>query len=384
MNSKYARQSVRSQILLLTIYLTIVFDHSQFAFKAKRTSQFSTKKNRVTKMDFFDSIRVSMRVCQLICLSPFSLKTHQNDSSTSNSVRKVFAFVIILVQFLVVIFSIVFNPMIVNPKLSRTIRTFDCAVLTLIQLNALVIFIESYAKRSTEIDFLQKINTIDFILEFKIGIHLNYVEQQFCHIKRLVRWLVIDVTVFIVNVTIFYNFSPENMYMWWTILFLSFSVCSIRYCQMVSYVYLIQYRYFRINEFIDKFDLFGQNIDVFNIDLATAIQSLNDNSHYDGRIYNYTSKVVYQKLVDLRRVYRLISSASQNINHMFQWSISSNITNDVLHILINSYWILRLLIEGYKGIAYMIIPGLWTLVNINHLISLSSLCHHASSEVKQL
>lgn len=331
-------------------------------------------------MDFFDSIKILIRVCQLICLSPFQLKTHQNESSTSNNVRKVFASVIILVQFLVLIFSIIFNPMIVNPKL----RIFDSAVLTLIQLTALVIFIESYAMCSTQIDFLQKINTIDFILEFKIGIRLNYNEQQCCNIKRLVRWLVIDVTVFIVNTTMFYYLFPKNMYIfWWTMLYLSFCVCSIRYFQIVSYVYLIQHRYFRINEFIDKFNLLERNIDVFNIDLAASNQSLSGNSNDDGQINHYTSKVAYQKLVDLRRVYRLISSASRNINHMFQWSIPLNISNDVLHILINSYWILHLLlIEGNKGIAYMICPGLWILVNINHLISLSSLCHQASNEVK--
>lgn len=335
-------------------------------------------------MDFFDSIKISIRVCQLICLSPFALKTHENDSSTSNSVRKVFASVIILVQFLVLIFSLIFNPMIVDPELPRNIRTFDSAVLTLIQLTALVIFIESYARRATQIDFLRKMNTIDFILEFKIGIHLNHVEQQRCNIKRLLRWLVIDMTVFIVNVTMFYYYFPKNRCIWWTMLCLSFFVCSIRYFQMVSYVYLVRYRYFRINEFIDNFNLFEQNIDVFNVDLATSIQNLNESSHDDDQFNHYTPKVVYQKLVDLRRVYRLISSASQNINHMFQWSIPANISNDVFHILINSYWILRLIIEGDKGIAYMIIPGLWTLVNINHLISLSSLCHQASNEVNEL
>lgn len=336
-------------------------------------------------MDFLDSIKISFRVCQLICLSPFGLKTHQNDSSTSKSYWKVFASVIILVQFSVLIFSIIFNPMIVNTKLPRTTRTFDSALLTLIQLTALVIFIESFARRSTQIDFLHKLNTIDFILEFKIGIHLNYVEQQCCDIKRLIPWLVIDMTVFMVNVMIFYYFFPITTCIWWTLLYLSFFVCSIRYFQIVSYVCLIRYRYFRINEFIDKFNLFEQSIDIFNIDLATSISnSSNNNSHNDGQINHYSSKVVHQKLVDLRRVYRLMSSASQNINHMFQWSIPANISNDVLHILINSYWILRLTIEGGKSITYLIIPGLWTLANINHLISLSSVCHNASSEVNQL
>lgn len=382
MNSVYATHSPVSQIQnFIIIYLTNVFDHSQFASYAKRTSQFS-KKHHIIKMDFFESIKISIRVCQLICLSPFALKTHRNDYSTSNSVRKVFASVIILVQFLVLIFSIIFNPLIINPKLSRTIRIFDSAVLTLIQLTALVIFIESYARRSTQIDFLQKMNTIDFILELKVGIHLDYVEQQCCDIKRLGRWLVIDITVFIVNFTMFYYFFPNITYIWWTMLYSSFFVCSIRYFQMVSYVYLIRYRYFRINEFIDKFNLFEQNFDVFNVNLATSIQSSGDSSH--GQINHYTSKIVYQKLVDLRRVYRLISSASQNVNHMFQWSIPANISNDVLHILMNSYWILRLLIRGDRNVAYVLVPGLWTLVNINHLISLASLCHHASNEVNQL
>lgn len=332
-------------------------------------------------MDFFDSIKITIRVCQLICLSPFALKTHRNDGTTSNGARKVFASVIILAQFLVIIFSIIFNSMIVNSKLPQSVKTFDSAILILLQLTALVIFIESYARRSTQIDFLHKMNTIDFILEFKIGIHLNYVEQQCCDIKRLVRWLVIDITEFIVNSVLFYCFFPKSTYIWWTMLSLSFFVCSIRYFQMVSFVHLIRYRYRRINEFMDNFNLFEQNTDTFNVDLVTSIQSLCTNTHGKDQKNHYTSKVVYQKLVDLRRVYRLISSASQNIDDMFQWSIPANLSNDVLHILINSFWILRLLIKQDKGIAYIIIPAFWTLVNINHIVSLSSVCHHASDEV---
>lgn len=333
-------------------------------------------------MSFFESIKTLIVVCQLVCLSPFALKNYRGYSKLFN-LRKIFIYSIIFTQFLIIICCIVFNNTFVQTGFARAIKTFDATVLTLIQFTALIIFIESYRKRLAQVDFLQKINTIDFILKFKIGIHLNYVEQKWSNLKRLIRWIAIDISVFVINVLVIKQLYPENTVLhWWLMISLSFFICSMRYFQIVSYVYLIRYRYHRMNQFINN-SLFIEERITFNLDLATTLQNYGRN--LNGEIWDKTtSRDVYQKLVDLRRVYRLISSASRNINQIFQWSIPIIISNDVLHMLINMYWILRLIIQKEKSAFYLVVPSLWTAINLNHLLSLSSLCHHASEEVKEL
>lgn len=96
------------------------------------------------------------------------------------------------------------------------------------------------------------------------------------------------------------------------------------------------------------------------------------------------SDSIYEKLHHLRRVCRLLSSANRNINEAFKYSIPLIIVNDFLQILINWYWILRILLRPDIRVFHLIPPLFWSMLNFNHVVSLSAACHYATDEASFL
>lgn len=327
-------------------------------------------------MDFFGSLTVAFHILQLVCLSPFSLKDHQM-KSTSKNIHRNFSFAVIFIQCLVIVLSLVFKKYFVMETLPQTTRTLDTITMSLIQLTALVVFWESYKMRFIQMDFLGKINSIDFILEYKVGIRPNYMKRKNTNIIRLVRWIFLDFLIFIIDFVMMYT-TYEIAHRWWLIIFPSFFICSLRYYQITTYVDIIHHRYFQINKFINTLQVKNERIkdENLNIDFTKTLKNVR------SIFQKYKTGRIYEKLADLRRVCRLLSSANYSINEMFQWSIPIIIVNDFLHILVNSYWVLTIFLQNKGPLYHLLPPLLWTFLNFNHLISLSAVCHHATEEVK--
>lgn len=323
-------------------------------------------------MDFFDSISVSFYLWQLICLSPFRLRNNQMNSNSNNSYR-MFSLVVILIQVLAILFCATFLNHIVYAKLPQVIQTLDTTILFLAQLTALIIFIESYKKRFVQTDFLRTINTIDFILEYKIGIQLNYSRRKRANIKRLFRWLILNFLVFIINLVLLYNLY-QIAYRWWIVIYASFFICSLRYHQISSYVDIIDYRYHQINRYLNGLQFVEENHNKFNMDLT---KTLNVHTIFQ----KYKTKCIDDKLNDLQRVCLLLNAANRSINEMFQWSFPLILVSDFLQTIINSYWSLRIIFSAEIKLKHLISPLLWTLLNMNHFISLAFVCHRATAEV---
>lgn len=144
-------------------------------------------------MGFFNTISVAFCLWQYICFSPFSLESSKK-SFISEKVRQIFSLTVISLQLLVMILCMVFVDQFVYRKRENSIKVVDTITMMLVQLTALVIFYESYVKRSIQRGFLQKINSIDFILEFKIGIILLYAKQK--KNKRSTASLLVTVKLF--------------------------------------------------------------------------------------------------------------------------------------------------------------------------------------------
>lgn len=309
-----------------------------------------------------------------MCLSPFSLKNLQMKSFAKNFYRNL-SIAVIAFQALVIILSLVFVKEIIEPKLPPTIKTLDTLEITLIQVTVFVILLESLNKRFVQIDFLRKINSIDFILEYKIGITLNYRDRRRTNIIRLLRWIIMDISIFIINlVTLCIIFRVAHR--WWIILYVSFIICSLRYYQIITYVDIIHYRYTQINQFINNLHKKQEETDEnVNYDLLKTMKNVRKMSD------QHKSAHIHEKLSDLRRVCRLLSSANRCINEMFQFSIPLIIVNDFLQILVNCFWVLRIFLADDSSLNYLIAPLFWAFLNFNHVLTISAVCDHASKEV---
>lgn len=324
-------------------------------------------------MDFFDSICIPFHVFQKLGLSPFNLNGHQM-KTVSTKIHRYLCFFVMAVQAVAIVLCFVFLDHIVYIKISQTVRLLDTITMVLIQLAALIVFWESFHKRFIQMDFLQKINTIDFICEYQIGINPNYADRRRTNIIRLIRWAVLNVSIFIANFTLIY-LSYAIAYRWWIIIFVSLSIYSFRYYQVITYVDIIHFKYNQINKFINNLQSYDGNDDAINSDLVKTVEPAH-------RIYKkYKSRRIYEKLNDLRRVCRLLSSANQSINEMFQFSIPMIIVNDFMQLLINLFWSLRIFLENKEPKHFAVAPFLAAILNFHHFISIATVCHHATKEV---
>lgn len=325
-------------------------------------------------MDFFNTISVAFCLWQYICFSPFSLKSSKK-SFISKKVRKIFSLTVISIQLLVMILCMVFVDQFVYRKRAESIKVADTITMILVQLTALVIFYESYVKRSIQKEFLQKINSIDFILEFKSGIILMYAKQKKTNDQRLIWWLLLSFSIFLTNLVISW-ISFQILYRWWIMVYASFLICSLRCYQIITYVDIIRIRYCEINKYIKKLEIQANNHDTIDDDLQQTLTN-------DCTILKKTkSTCIFQQLINLRRVCRLLSEANRNVNEMFQLSIPLIVINNLIHIMVNSYWILRIIFSTKAPFQFLVPPMLWTFLNLKHIFLLSSVCFYATIEVR--
>lgn len=320
-------------------------------------------------MHLFDTLSITCRVWQIIGLSPFSLTNHQM-SFVSKTSNQIFSFILITVHTLSIVPCQIFEKYIIDSTIPSYVHIVGTLILAFIQLTILVIFVESYKNRCVQMDFLQKVSTIDFILEYKIGIKLNYIDQKRLNIQRLLRWLILDVLIFMTNLMLLYCWYA-SLYRWAIIIYASLFVCSMRYHQITTYIHIIRHRFQQINETIQTLRLQQENTSNINIELVRTLENVRTISHKTGS--------VYEKIRNLRSVCRLLNSANQSINEMFQWSIPLIITNDFFHINLVTFWFIRIIL--LKSIRNTILPLFWASISFGHLISISSACHGTTEEV---
>lgn len=320
-------------------------------------------------MDFFQSLSVIFRIWQVFCLSPFSLKNNNQRETVSAPIFKIFSVTMITFQALVIILSLTFVRYILYDGSNQIIRTFDVITMSLAQLTALVIFSDSYQQRYTQMEILRKMNSIDFILKFKIGVTTDYTVRRKTNINRMLRTMILNVSVFIVNLLV----MKTDVYLWWIILYPSFFICSLRYLQIITYVDIVHHRCIQINRFINNCQKSkGKRESFFDFTKIETVFTLTQKCK---------SKCIEEKITDLRRVFRLMASVNRSLNQIFKWSIPLIIVNDFLHIMVNSYWFLVILLFQADSLIYLIGLFAWTSINAYHLLSLSSACQHAVQEV---
>lgn len=330
-------------------------------------------------MEFMASISVVFRFWQLICITPIGIDPQLKP--TTRNVYRTYSFILIAIHVLVIIISLIYGNDLLHPDSTPSVKVVDRFTLLLTQLCCLVVFFESYIKRIMQINLLQKIRSIDFILEYRIGLKLHHIDQKWDNINRLFRLLMLNTTVGImlgVTSYILYGQIYIYIYRWWLCFYPSLFIYSMRCYQITTYVNLIRHRYHLINRFFKKLQVQKEQSGNINIDLAKTLDNV------CTIIQKHKSKSVHKRLSDLRRVCRLLNSVNRNINDLFKWSIPFIVFCDFVAILDNTYWTLSLFFENNSHWHYLIYPSFWIALNFGHVIMLCSVCHHATEEVWNL
>lgn len=330
-------------------------------------------------MQFAVTLLPIFRVWQLFCLSPFGLTKKGLKVSRENTHRSI-VIVCLIIHTIILIHGLVYSSYFIGWTTSKsTVLNYSNLIsLTSTRSLTILIIIESFVKRSTQIHFLEKISKIDSILTYKLNINIKFDAYRQSNLIWSTIWLLffmIDVVAVFVFV---YLYTDEYFLRLWAAIAIPFFICSLRYHQMVTYVMLIRNRYMIINEVIRDIHK-TNNTKMNNRDISLTANIFVKKAQSTANVDQF---IIFKKLNDLREVYQLLYESTEYINDIFRWSLPINIAIGFHEALVNTYFVFVCLISPKIDLWRQIAAGILTAsYHFMEIIALSDTCHYSSEEV---
>lgn len=319
-------------------------------------------------MKFLTTILWPLRVWQIFGIVPFGLKREKLLPNRNSSLHY-YAMASLAVHIAVFIHGMVA----VNSYRITTERSTaffnEVFTMCLMRFVACVIVAEAIFYRSSQIDTLELINQIDFNIEYKLRLAIDYKKNTFrnnlCAALWISIFLICDVSIF-VTAHMKINSQAEKYWLFYSFPFL---ICTLQYQRLVYYVHLLRHRYDLLNDFL------------LNI---SSIQEKYQND--EGATETKTKRVFIEPLItttqlrDFRNIYQQLYDASILVNDMFWWSLPLCILIDFHKMLVNSYSIFAYLLTPSPS-DDAIVSIFWGVCNVAQLLLLSHACHSTSIKV---
>lgn len=330
-------------------------------------------------MEFLKTLFPAIFIWQLFSLSPFSLEKVSLRPVISKH-HNYISIVSAIIQSVVMLFGLFYT----EHYITYANRTFivaagDILSMILIRFTSISIVVESWQKRSHQIEFFKKINQIDVILNVNLLIQLHYRHQSKRNFVKLIGWIGLFLSLEISMIFMFASINKQ-LFVYWALYTIPLFVCMMRYQQFIAYVNLIYDRYATINEYVGQLTLHRCNGQKDNIKSATTNYSVQNRNSRWHRISDFEPLLVLNKIKNIQRAHRLIIEANKTLCHMFSWSMLLNVTNDFFNILLNLYWLIISSIYGDTKLNSIGILS-WAFFNIIMLILLSNACQFTCNEV---
>lgn len=329
-------------------------------------------------MQFLRTLFPAFFIWQFFSLSPFVLS---NDSLMPklSHIHNVISAISIGIQLTVIVYGLVDFKHYIAMDDRSMIKIFgDIFSMSFVRVSCISIVIESWAKRSLQISFLNKINEIDTILNKKLQISINYEIQRKKSIRRLIAMigLYLCLQTFVITVA----FDPEMSLfgMFCALYSVPLFVCTMRVYQFISYVDLITCRYQLINKCIETLILKKTFDDVKTLDKFP--QFVYNRSFFIGQDKKLEAHLIMNKIKHLRDTYRLLINVNQMLCRLFNWSMLASMFNDYSNALINLYWLTMNVVQQGSKLEFFFVFA-WSLFNMIMLISLTNACYFACNEV---
>lgn len=296
------------------------------------------------------ALKPLFRILQLTCLAPFNLT--KTNKFYKSYYMMFYSIILILLSFVHLVsiafkkYSILETDVFISAKFMSVVHLIG------IWISQLITLIESLIKRREQIEFLDKLREIDYIFEKKIGYSFKYKALQRNIIFHMIGWgilyTLLESYLFLLVLDVDSKFGLFLRY--WAIHMLPFSICCLRYFQIIIYVLFLKLRF----KFLNK--------------------ALMETKH---EIENLTL---------LKNVYSKLWNLSNLINQSFGLSILINIATNFISITINFYFVFLSL--KMNNNPKDILEALWSYGDIFWLIPyllnvfmLASVCHSTADIV---
>lgn len=323
------------------------------------------------------SLQWPLRIWQMLAMAPFGV-ANKTMMPVKDVKLEVYAVIWLVVNITLLLLCIIFSSKYIdwNAKTNAISNYDNLMAIVTIRLCSCLIVGEAIFKLKKQTDFLERIVRIDFALQHKLQIDIDYKKHQFQSNILTIIWIFISFSCVICVFVVFHITENSLSQRFWLLYVFPFLIYSLHYHRMVLYVHVIRLRYQMLNQFIEKVCMF-QERGVVNNEILQAFKQMSKVAFSESPIEQLISK---SQLIDIRNIYQTMYETSIIINDMFWWSLPLCIGIDFHRLLVNMYLVFSVLLFGFKW-NDLIICLFWGIINIAHLLLLSHACHSTNKEV---
>lgn len=335
-------------------------------------------------MRFIRTVILSLRVWQILSLSPFAI-SRKKLRPNLNNFYNIIAIAIILIIFTGLIHGWIYNQQYVKWE-NRLQAYYNIYALNFTKILALLHIIESCYKRTLQLKFFEKINRIDSILCYKLNINIDFEQQRRENIIKTSLWILLSLFYYFLLILLSYLHNGDLKPVYYVFVSFPNFICSQRINQMTVYVRLLRYRFEIINQFITKYFLNDEN----------TIQMID---HNPNAVKNFTKLKAFEeksteekilackKLSEMRNAYQLLHEGADFINELFSWTLPLSLAQAFQTTLVCTYIFLICAINIQKdqllwfGLVTMFVM---TSYSFFHIVVISVACQCCVDEAKMV
>lgn len=317
-------------------------------------------------MEFLKTFFPAFFIWQCFSLSPFAL-TKNSLQPKPNQLHSYLSVLSFFIQFGAFVYGLLeYERYTIFVDRQPVISIADIVSMTFIRITSITITIESWLKRSNQIDFLTKIDQIDRIMRTNLMIDLQYGSQKNQNFRNLLfGWIAAQLGLELAMVVRTCLTQDTLFQVYWAFYTIPLFLCMLRYQQFISYANLLYIRFRALNECIDQLK---------STEFA-HYQNVGNVAGGDIAIF-----LIVNQLKHFQRIYRLLIEANRMLCKLFHWSMLLNVGNDSLNLLVNMYWLIASLVQNNSKVELIGVSA-WATFNAIMLCSLVEACHSICDEV---
>lgn len=304
------------------------------------------------------------RIYQFSGFAPFTIPVTE-----PNQKRKWFISIGLLTVYLaaLVVYDMMSYKRFFEDEKSMLISYLSFLIITAMRVVALVIVCESFVERKHQIAFLQQFDRMDHLFSEALGMSFDYKKIRRSTYIWMAMWLFqLIILTGLILVDILAGRPSIWMVFWLLILTLPLFLPSTRYSQIIHYIQLMGVCFEMINTKLDEFQRQTSRLNVKR-----------------SKISHQFDRPIYDDIVAMRRIYHILWESSVQLNKMFRWSLLLLIGASFFSIVVNYYRTLYwLLAPNSSHFGTVIAFFIWSVVHSFHFITLSSICHNISKQVR--
>lgn len=235
---------------------------------------------------------------------------------------------------------------------------------------------ESIIKIPMQVEFMELLNRIDYAIQYKIQIKIDYKQYQKENMIGSVMWISWHLFSCSVVALYYYCIEDESNLLGWYIYALPLFVYSLQFQKNALFVHQMGQRFLVLNQYL--IDNFVTNVaDGSDLSLILGIKGYRA---VDWQLQVIDTKAARGKMLELRNIYQQLAEACDMINALCAHSMPACVGVDFHKVLSNIYWLFVVWLN-HMGWGAAIPPAFWLTMNVSHLLILTFICQKTAKEV---